>query len=205
MSLKLDGFPHAFDCFNNSNRIFTSVCRWNLYVWSCIWQLQNGTFVDVKYMKWFIYVVLFFNILYKVIQINVLGLWLASQRSTLFYITDKILYESYWLSITFKWSQVSVLNKKKMKCSSAFIFDAAAVGVKSILTSYVVLSLLSASLLSSGPDTIFRSPDLLITAVIWEISTDKSRVGWVRRSYAISTTRIEILQSLTPKAKIEMR
>lgn len=31
---------------------------------------------------------------------------------------------------------------------------------------YDVLSLLSASLLSSGPDTIFKSPDLLITAVI---------------------------------------
>ena len=31
---------------------------------------------------------------------------------------------------------------------------------------YVELSLLSASLLSSGPDTIFKSPDLLITAVI---------------------------------------
>ena len=31
---------------------------------------------------------------------------------------------------------------------------------------YVELSLLSASLLSSGPDTIFRSPDLLIIAVI---------------------------------------
>lgn len=40
-------------------------------------------------------------------------------------------------------------------------------GVRRVLyTPYVVLSLLSASLLSSGPDTIFRSPDLLITAVI---------------------------------------
>ena len=33
-------------------------------------------------------------------------------------------------------------------------------------TAYVELSLPSASLLSSGPETIFRSPDLLITAVI---------------------------------------
>ena len=40
-------------------------------------------------------------------------------------------------------------------------------GVDRVLyISYVELSLLSASLLSSGPDTIFRSPDLLITAVI---------------------------------------
>ena len=42
-------------------------------------------------------------------------------------------------------------------------------GVRRVLhTPYVELSLLSASLLSSGPDTIFRSPDLLITAVIWK-------------------------------------
>ena len=40
---------------------------------------------------------------------------------------------------------------------------------------YVVLSLLSGSLLSSGPDTIFRSPDLLITAVICEKSTGTMR------------------------------
>lgn len=40
-------------------------------------------------------------------------------------------------------------------------------GVERVLyVPYVELSLLSASLLSSGPDTIFRSPDLLITAVI---------------------------------------
>ena len=39
-------------------------------------------------------------------------------------------------------------------------------------SSYVVLSLFSASLLSSGPDTIVRFPELLITAVIWETSED---------------------------------
>ena len=40
-------------------------------------------------------------------------------------------------------------------------------GVERVLyVPYVELSLLSASLLSSGPDKIFRSPDLLITAVI---------------------------------------
>lgn len=40
-------------------------------------------------------------------------------------------------------------------------------GVERVLyVPYVELSLLSASLLSSGPETIFRSPDLLITAVI---------------------------------------
>ena len=41
---------------------------------------------------------------------------------------------------------------------------------------YVELSLLSASLLSSGPDTIFKSPDLLITAVICEEKRYKVKI-----------------------------
>ena len=41
---------------------------------------------------------------------------------------------------------------------------------------YVELSLLSASLLSSGPDTIFKSPDLLITAVICKEKTYKVKI-----------------------------
>ena len=41
---------------------------------------------------------------------------------------------------------------------------------------YVELSLLSASLLSSGPDTIFKSPDLLITAVICEEERYKVKI-----------------------------
>ena len=101
---------------------------------------------------------------------------------------------------------ISVLNKIKLGLFFRFHFwRCSECYMKDVLTSYVVLSLLSASLLSSGPDTIFRSPDLLITAVIWEISTDKPRVRRVRRYYTISTTTIEILQLLTPKAKTEIR
>ena len=65
---------------------------------------------------------------------------------------------------------------------------------------YELLSLPSASLLSSGPDIIFRSPDLVITAVICKTvkSTDTELFNETERHFNVSLVNFFWGTKLTP-------